>query len=78
MISSKQIPINLCQGVSCTIRHNPGVMSPSNVITPPIIVATIKDRKPTYSTKVCQTIRSNSHGAIPHFLWIERQLKDGR
>lgn len=35
MISSKQIPINLCQGVSCTIRHNPGVMSPSNVITPP-------------------------------------------
>ena len=31
----KQIPINLCQGISCTIRHNPGVMSPSNVITPP-------------------------------------------
>lgn len=35
MTHAKQIPINLCQGVSCTIRHNPGVMSPSNVITPP-------------------------------------------
>lgn len=40
-------------------------------ITPPIIVATIKDRNPNYSTKICQTIRSNSHGAMPHFIWIE-------
>lgn len=44
----------------------------SPLILPPlIIVATIKDRNPNYSTKVCQTIRSNSHGAIPHFVWIE-------
>ena len=38
---------------------------------PPIIVVAIKDRNPTYNIKVCQTIRSNSHGAIPHFVWIE-------
>lgn len=31
---TKQIAINLCQGVSCTLHANPGVMSPSNVITP--------------------------------------------
>lgn len=32
---AKQIAFNLVSGVCNTIRHNPGVMSPSNVITPP-------------------------------------------
>lgn len=35
MTHAKQIAINLYQGVSCTLHANPGVMSPSNVITPP-------------------------------------------
>ena len=52
-------------------RYGCGV-SEWHIITPPlVIVATIKDRNPSYRTKICQTIRSNSHGAIPHFVWIE-------
>lgn len=31
----KQIAINLVSGVSTTIRANPGVHSPSNILTPP-------------------------------------------
>lgn len=31
----KEIAINIVSGVSCTIRANPGVHSPSNVLTPP-------------------------------------------
>ena len=51
-------------------RYGCGI-SEWHIITPPIIVATIKDRIPSYNTKICQTIRSNTHGAIPHFVWIE-------
>lgn len=32
---TKQLAINLVSGVCNTLHANPGVMSPSNVITPP-------------------------------------------
>lgn len=35
MTHAKQIAINLVSGVCNTLHANPGVMSPSNILTPP-------------------------------------------
>lgn len=67
--------IYLSKGISPSLNtcggENTDVSMDKAEVPPPIIVATLKDRTVTYNSKICQTIRSNSHGAIPHFIWIE-------
>ena len=62
--------LNTCGG---GVEKTDVFMDKAKVTTPPqfIAVATLRDRKPGYNNRVCQTIRSNAHGAIPHFIWIE-------
>jgi hypothetical protein len=48
----KQIPINLCRGVSCIVRANPGVQSAYNLLTAPPQI-------PTNSRSVCRCITAH-------------------